>query len=457
MSSQDIAESQYVCASYMNDRNVVDFYQELAMVNTTGEDVYLARADGKIITIPTVTASALNPRLEIRYLYRTGRPNSKGMFYDKTPSSYTKMELPAASLSIPYSKLLDGAYFIPSLGMSCAIQRHLAVIQETNPLGQQYQEKYIQDLSEKFLSGGTTPFVVYGNTHNSEYKYLYLKVNDRLMSVVLDHRHDQPEFVKLMINRGGRYDSMEINDIVWDTKHAGVFTRVVEGQTWIFGVDRAMVQKAITDEVDDRLSHRSDTEVNSLIEQKTAALRKELKNKEDLLAQIQKENELLKKELTTTKSELDRANSASRASYEQQVLAAKLAAQQMEQENIRQKQRLQEEEARLNKERDYYKFKYEQEINKAKVEKEQMSTRATQASSWANIAKAAAAIVPLIVSVAIWFTSRGKADPKAVYASLNGVHLREIASKGVSVMSHLRNQMSAACSSVCGWIKSLWN
>ena len=441
----------------MNDRNVVDFYQELAMVNTTGEDVYLARADGKIITIPTVTASALNPRLEIRYLYRTGRPNSKGMFYDKTPSSYTKMELPAASLSIPYSKLLDGAYFIPSLGMSCAIQRHLAVIQETNPLGQQYQEKYIHDLSEKFLSGSTTPFVVYGNTHNSEFKYLYLKVNDRLMSVVLDHRHDQPEFVKLMINRGGRYDSVEINDIVWDTKHANVFTRVVEGQVWIFGVDRAMTQKAITDEVDDRLSHRSDAEVNSLIEQKTAALRKELKNKEDLLAQIQKENELLKKDLATTKSELDRANSASRASYEQQVLAAKLAAQQMEQENIRQKQKLQEEEARINRERDYYKFMYEQEINKAKVEKEQMSTRATQASSWANIAKAAAAIIPLVVSAVIWFTSHGQANPKSVYDGLNGVHLGEIASKGVSVMSHLCNKVSAACSSVCGWIKSLWN
>lgn len=441
----------------MNDRNVVDFYQELAIVNTTGEDVYLARADGKIITIPTVTASALNPRLEIKYLYRTGRPGSKGTFYDKTPTSYTKMELPAASISIPYRKLLDGAYFIPSLGMSCAIQRHLAVIQETNPLGQQYQEKYIRDISEKFLSGSTTPFVIYGNTHNSEYKYLYLKVNDRLMSVVLDHRHDQPEFIKLMINRGGRYDTMEINDLVWDDKNAGVFTRIVEGQVWIFGVDRAMVQKAITDEVNDRLSHRSDVEVDSLIEQKTAELRKELKNKEDILAQIQKENELLKKDLATTKSELDRANSASRASYEQQVLAAKLAAQQMEQENIKQKQRLQEEEARLNRERDFYKFKYEQEINNAKVEKEQMSTRATQASSLANIAKAAATIIPLIVSAAIWFTSRGNADAKAVYAGLNGVHLGELASKGVSVVSHLCNKVSAACSSVCGLVKSLWS
>lgn len=442
----------------MNDRNTVDFYQELAIINTTGEDVYLARADGEIITIPTVTANALNPRLEIKYLYRTGRPTSRGTFYDKTPSSYGKLELPAASLSIPYSKLLDGAYFIPSLGMSCAIERYLAVIKETNPLGEQYREKITREISEKFLSGGTTPFVVYGNTHNAEFKYLYLKVNDRLMSVVLDHHHDQPEFVKVMINRGGRYDTVEFKDLVWDKKHAGVFTRtVIDGQPWIFGVDRAMVQKAITEEIDNRDAYHSDEEVDFIVAQKTASLRKDLKNKEDLLSQVQKENDLLKKDLQTTKAELDRANSASRASYEQQVLAAKFAAQQLEQENLKMKQKLQEEEARTNKERDYYKFQYEQKINDAKVEKEQISTKATQVSSWANIAKAAAAIVPIVISAAVWFTSRGHADPKSVYDLVDGVHLGSVVSAGVSVVNHLCNKVSAICSGISGWFKSLWS
>lgn len=399
MPHDGVQVDQVVSGTYLTDRDSCDFYSEFTIRNTIGEDLYFARADGEIFTVPASTLSRVqDPHVEIRILVRAGRPDPSQRTLHGSPS-YAKMKLPTKVITIDYDRLLSGVVFIPELGTSCALGKHISSLRESNYLSDAYKTRLIEETSQHFLSNYATPIVVYGNTHDVSLPYLYLEINERLTSVVLDHRLDLPEKLIISINRGGKYDAYEIREKDLDWKNSSAWETTIEGTSWIFGTDRAAVQKKITARKNKSLSRRTDEEVNELIEQRTAELKRDVETRDQQISQLQKELKLVKDELQNTKTELNKANSYSQASYEQQVLAAKLAAQQQEQQNLKEKQELLREQERLQRERDALKFEYEKRINEAKVRKEDLSVKSSEASTWATIAKSIAIILPAVISV----------------------------------------------------------
>ena len=405
-SNDGVQIDQVTSMSYFTDRDMSDFYSEITVRNSTGVDIYFARADGDIFTVPATSLTRVqDPHVEIRILVRAGRPDPDQRFFNGSPA-LARMKMPTKVITISYDRLLSGVVFIPELGVSCALGKHIARLQDGNCLGDEYRTRLTKEISEKFLAGHTSPITVYGNIHDTSITHLYLELNERLVSVVLDHRQEQKETLLISFNRGGVYDTRELKDLDW--KKSSAWETVIDGTSWIFGTDREAVQKKITSRKNRLLSRRTDEEVNELLEQRTAELRRELESKDKQLEQVQRELKLTKDELKNTKVELENANDLSKSSYEQQILAMKLAAEQAAREAEREKQEFLREQERLRRERDYSQFEYGRRINEAKARKEDLSTKASEAASWANILKAMAVILPSLLTI-MTFLSKNKA------------------------------------------------
>ena len=419
MNDDGLKKTKHTCRMFSSCRDSCDFYAEVVIFNNTGEDIYMANADGEIITIPALpsTASDFNARLEIQYTYRSGRATKSF----RPIKSYTNLnnELQTITTTIAFERLLRGATFVPQVGCSFATHKHLSDIQESNCLGKAYRDRVYAKITEEVFSGRSSPIVVYANCHDKQHKYLFLDVNDGLSSVVLDHKTELPERLSVAINQGGVYTTYDV-PVDWSNlKNVSAFVGNIDDHEWIFGIDRAAVQKRITAKIEKRLASKSDEEIAAMVRAKVASLEAKLEEKTRLLEQAHREIEILKKDLATTKSELERANDFSRASYEQQILAAKLAQQQQEQENLKEKERLQKEQERINREREYAKFQYEQEINRMKVEKERANAQATKASNTSVYLKALLAVAPIITSVVSYIV--GKMSAASIAGGIIGL------------------------------------
>ena len=131
----------------------------------------------------------------------------------------------------------------------------------------------------------------------------------------------------------------------------------------------------------------------------------------------------MKNDLQNSKNELRQALEPAAQSTEQFLSTVRAEQAQLQYQTLMAKHQLEQERAESRHQREMEKLREEQrhdrEVNEHKLRREQYSTAATGSSSVASIVKAAAVIVPIVVSAGLWL--RAKSAVASIGCIINGI------------------------------------
>lgn len=378
----------------------VSYYTESSITNYTGEPVYLMEPSGNIREIQPVAVGQTRGLLEINTITKTC--NSLP-YYNHTTGSYTKH--PKTTIHISLQRLQSGPYYCREIGCSVSLLQHTAHMKSESLTDPEAVSKKVYEYSEKlFKENATVPLMVYANSYDEDIEYLYLEVNNKLVSVKVFHEYDQEECIVIRINRKENIREYVFSELNW--KKLGYIERTIFDRKWKFGTDLERIEKAIRDGILYNKSLMTQEEFETELSLKVSQLNTTISEKDETINTLKKDLERTKKELQDTTYELTKANDQSKASYEQQILAMKLAHAQQEHIIVSDKREMTKEQFLRELEHERLKQEAERRVAEEKIRKEELSTRTAEINTLGVIFKTAAIIIPIAVSAGIWIASR---------------------------------------------------
>lgn len=379
------------------------WYMEQSVENYTDVPIYVLRPNGQIIEVAPLYEQPLsNKRVLLKSVSRTGLPLSSYRGKMSTGKN------PAMEISVDFDRLLAGPYFCKDMGIAISTAEHRPRLISENYLDPEYVTAKVTTYINNYLQqGNMTPIVVRANSHNTEIEYLYLAVNDFVMSAKVDHNLEAAEELVFCFTRRNGYTRCEMHDLNWD--NMDIREELINKTKWVFGTDLGKVQDYVSKKISDDEFKLSSVELNHRIELETAQLKKDLQDKDTTIEQLRKELALVRKELENTKYELSKANESSRMSTEQQMNAYKLANAIEENRLANEKRQLAKEQAIFEFERDKVKAGYENQIQNAKIRKEEISVSGAETSNLGTAMKTAAVVIPAVVGAGMLLATHGAA------------------------------------------------
>lgn len=290
-----------------------------------------------------------------------------------TPQGAQGLKVPQTDVSVDYRTLCDQAIYIKELDISVAFGSHQGDLLRVHPkskrnqIARQEQEFAIWETAVK---EGRMPYV-YANDPTGEVNKLYLYINQTPSKTTVGNNPDLPAKVELRLPTGKQ------GYLVIEFDAAQVFAshheeHVEKGGYWVIGSKLHAVTRAFKKHEETR-SHTLE-EVEEAVNQATTSLKQRIE-------QLRMENSLLNQKIKDSKHDVDMQTTMFKFNAERQL--AKERDQQL-----------------LNETRSQEKERaYRLEIEKLKLERERLSAKADRASVWATIAKAAAVLLPVIISI----------------------------------------------------------
>ena len=398
-------------------RGAQDYYIETAIENYTGLPIFLYHPSGIPEQIPpTLVGPNTLKGVVVTVHRRCGRGKPMSKYDNGRGNPEFCSDLRAVRVFVPARCLQARPVYIQEISSSISFENNLEFIRTVNCADSEYIAELTRDISQNYFDKGyPSPLLINCNIHNLNVDTLTVAINGELMDVQPMHNFTATEYIEISVQRGfdrivTQIDHDEVN---WsDTKS---FEVKIFDQIWIFGTDRAAVQRKVTERRLALSKTFTEAEFNEKIELKTKDVKQELASNQRDLALANDEIKALKQKLKQTSEELADANSYSRQTYEQRSMSEKYAQECLkretagiENETLREKMRLEAENNRIKLEADKAKLEAERKISELKVEKEIASKSKTDADTTLTILKVAAAAIPIIVSIGTWVYKSGK-------------------------------------------------
>lgn len=457
-------ESQYVKRTELSTTTPIDqvssgWYSETCIENHSGESIYVMRPSGEIQEVaPLFRSQNFGRRVIVKHAYRCGLVNpDPGMITGKP--TYASPKYPRIDTEINFSRLIAGPLFLMEFGIALATEANLSRLKEENYLDPDFYHRKILDLSHTYFECGyPTPLVINANCHDPSIDFLYVEINGTMMSLKVRHDLESPEYLDVSVNLGESHDIVHVD---FDWSKSEVKDVQIKNQIWIMGTSRDKVFRRIKEKADKNKTLLTQEEVNRLLEEKTQELQRKLDEAIREKEQTARKLELMKTDLSNANAELARANDMSKATFEQQQLAYKLATQSEERALNREKQDLLRDQTRWAQEQAQAKAEADLAIARAKVHKEQLSLQGAEATNISTLAKSATILLPIVASAAIWIgraqsTSSlavmvGSASAAVMPAVAIGAILSWAVKPVVSVVKHAVNVISSKAKRLCNW------
>ncbi len=384
-----------------------DCFMTSTFNNYTHMHLYAVRADGEVIDIPQSGYNISNQsKLIVDHFWNSGQC-LRGI-----ASTSGNMARPfknhLCEWAICESRLAVGPVYLSVLGLFVGSSEHIAYMKENHPLSAESQSRMLaKAVADIYSKGCYAPITILINSHDNTLNQYHVIVNDRLATVPVTHDESKPERILVYYNIGGRNTHFVLEEVDFTQN---VITPIVFSVPWIMGRDRNAVQEQYNKSQMEDQKKFTDAEFKDRFNTATAEVQQELADAKTKISRLEQDLKLAQESLATTKLELDHANSGARASYEQQVLASKIAAQQLEAENLKTKQQLAREQVLMSMESDRVRMDADEKIAKAKVEKESLSVKSSEVSATATTWKTVAVLAPLAASAVYWFATHTAAS-----------------------------------------------
>lgn len=408
------------------------YYQELVVENQMGANLYMLREGGHIETVVSTSCSYQNPLVRIMIVGRNKCSEADyGQRSIRDPSKRIKEEY-----VFPKSLFADGPIFVRELGYSLGLQCDAAALEAVNPYARvNFIKEVREQMQRDFDSGRSSPIVVYTNLYDDSIQTLYLEFNNQLLGCKVDHYRDRPEMCVIALRREG-VDAREAIktygykfDVFDDGETIECFSLVLENNILLAGTDKKQVLQKLAEKSKEQRARYTRYEVDRLVEDAIEDKVKEvtiLKQKIDLTKQ---EKDLNKYENSNLKSELTQVNEGSRKTHEMEMAEMKLSMAKLdtelakfkaEAENATIRNKLEQDRVALEAAR----IKADSERSQADHKERQAASQNTsdQISLVGTIAKTAAIIAPIALSLYIWHEKQVKESE----AALIGIALSKV-------------------------------
>lgn len=434
-------------------QQISSFYSEICVCNYFGEEVYAMRPDGTVMEILPIVVGQSNGLLEISVLSKTTGHVGLPFYNDRVPNN---TKYPKVDIRITKERLNAGPYYCRDTGHTFCFAKHLGAMKSQCLNDPEVVSRKIEERCEEiFAANASMPLMVYANCHDSSIEYLYFELNEKLCSVRVFHNLDQEECIFVSITRQENIRKYEFTDLDWSKMN--YVEKTIFDRVWRFGTNLEKVENSIRNELVRKRTLLTQEEFDTELQIKVAEYEKRVKEKDDEISVLKKDIERVKKELQDTTYELTSANDKAKASYEQEILAMKLARAQQEQENLREKDAQTREQfyrdletERRKQESEQQKQKAEQKIAEEKVRREELSTKSAEVSTLGTVAKVAAVLIPLAISAGVWVVTRTSSTSAFLIESIASSCMNGI----VSVVSDTVNSIRNTASRFWGWLTS---
>jgi hypothetical protein len=349
------------------------------------------------------------------------------------------------------------------VGITLALGNSLPRLGESNYLDPDFCNAKATEIAVDFLNQGyPSPMLIIGNCHDESINFLHVEVNGVVMSIKLRHERAANEELRFLMNRKDSHCPWKYEGLDWNKLDVA---NVTIGKTkWIIGTDIEKVHKRVQEKLAEQENKFTVSEVSTKVTERTQHLEQKLNESETRSEIVQKELKLVKDELANTKTELNRANDVSRASFEQQQLAAKMAMQVQDQDFSMRKQLLEQQRLETIMTQARLKTDADLAIAQAKVQKESISVQGAEASNLGTLAKTVTIVAPIVAAAAAWM-HRQNSTSTAITAAIGGLSAARylpivgavvttviLAKRAVSVVKHTINVISSKAKQFWSWL-----
>lgn len=482
-------------------------FDSLAIVNYTAQSVYIMGPNGETTTlIPTLrsTHQVYNQYVIFKYIHRVGLQSNirqdVDVYIDYTEQS---INYPGYEIKIALTELRRGPVYVKELGFAVAVGSFQHQLGTVHRLGEEYTREAIIASHEKFVyEGSSTPFILKVNSHNPELEWFYFVLKNNIYSVKVKHDLQMPEKVLLHFHNGDDNNwYVDYRDIV-----ASEVIDTLE-DSFIIGYDREAVRKLMDQQREALRDKMTATEVDIKVKEAIReanrtleANKKEIDQYKKTIDQLTRELNLLKKsnqlddltiqksvseateelsannkrlaqtnkllteDLKNTATELRQANTPALQSTEQFLAQQKTDTARFQLEAMAVKQegeRIRAQEKHLQDIRNLQMtFEQDKILNSLKLQKERESVYSAEISSYGTLAKTAAIIAPIVLSLGYMVFGRGAALIGGITSLMSGVtnllsNLRMGTSMFTEIIGMVKNMFSPIASGICCGVKTI--
>lgn len=316
-----IAERVFKLTEDRLDERRYSLFNEYGLANYTGMEIAIVQADGKVIFIPSLTASPINGFVRIDYVTSN---------VDKEVLDKKRLVIPGTgllrkfytrtSIKIPIEVLMKAPQFVPECGFVIAIGDHINDAQRYQVNSEEFNSTALDLAAQNYFKQFSTPLLMLANQHEKQYERLYVALGRTISIVPVVSVPSLPEGVIIVFNDKKRTKIKLGFD--WDNPTAYSETR--DEMTWVVGTDYNAVMKRVNKNIEKKsmLVNPETLEERVILETKKISDKytKKTKKQKDEIESLKNTIKILKQDKLNLKSELEKSESITALSSKERLM-----------------------------------------------------------------------------------------------------------------------------------------